>query len=996
MTVLKILIVQLSDIHCESEDKRLTKRFSKAVKAIKTIGKIDKAVLVFSGDLTNKAEKNEFKTGKQLLGRFIFDLGKELNCGYIHTKIVPGNHDILLPDGCRSAKEIEGWDKSEHIQEEIDKQKDFFEYSNSKHCFISDKLCDVETLVFGDVAIQFCLLNSAPFSTKDKLDKQFHYFPQYVSEKLARNADADLKVTVMHHHFEWCEWETKDLLKKAIASDDITFFGHDHKSESITTEISGGVTHNIIMGGEFSLKKNECSFNCIVYNSDSADIERFVFDWSQNDEIFIKKVQGKINCRKNDITPSEKYIEKILEDKQGISSHFTDYYVLPKLVAEGEAFSSKDSIDFIEIDDIFDAISTDKVIRITGVNGAGKTTLLKYLYYEAAQRGYYPLFVEKGLYKNSRMDKMLKDLFEDQYLPQTDNGYEKFLQAEDTKKIIFIDNLDLISNDTARANFIVNLLDRGYQVIYSTKEKGQDLEEMAKEHLKQKAISTIDITLFYKESRDKLVERVGAIYKKNEESISTIKSALDYMVQCQTSLFSFTPNNMLQYIKYFLRNTSVEQKGIQTISMVFEANIRSAIFDLEKPEIATLYLSAVEFIADQMYFELRTENINISKLEELIEKFNEKRKAGINAKVFKDTCIEARIFKDHKDSFYFSFYDKNAYAYFVAKNINKEFERNQANQTKLNYVMEHICFGINDIIVVFLAFIRNNTNIILNMAEQTTKLLHEYPEWNFDEKNIGFLHQSSKMAINAPNEKERKEAHEQIENVEKERHDIVKFRGIFDFDEDDVNTERYKILRALKYLQIIGRSFVDQYGDLEAEEIDRIVKSVFSDTQKLIFAILNPYQEKIDEIVKNIVEFSKQEFPNDEIDESEAREIVAQVGTILALNIMNDIAFNATNVSTIIALREGPIKTSNHNIFQLMMEENTGNTAEFVAKAVSLRKQLDNNPYAKMLVAQIARKHIIYTSNIDHRQIDKLLSGNVLSANNKAVLLLEQGTKSNR
>lgn len=79
-----------------------------------------------------------------------------------------------------------------------------------------------------------------------------------------------------------------------------------------------------------------------------------------------------------------------------------------------------------------------------------------------------------------------------------------------------------------------------------------------------------------------------------------------------------------------------------------------------------------------------------------------------------------------------------------------------------------------------------------------------------------------------------------------------------------------------------------------------------------------------------------------------------------------------------------------------MMEENTGNTAEFVAKAVSLRKQLDNNPYAKILVAQIARKHIIYTSNIDHRQIDKLLSGNVLSANNKAVLLLEQGTKSNR
>lgn len=992
---MKVLIVQLSDIHCESGDKYLTKRFRKAVNAIKTVGKVDKAIFVFSGDLTNKADKNEFKAGKKLLGMFVSELGKTLDCGYIHTKIVPGNHDMLLPDGCRDAKEIERWDKSEHLQEEIDSQKNFFEYSNSKHCFISDKLCDVDTLTLGDVAIQFCLLNSAPFSTREKVDKQFHYFPQYVGEKLSRNPDADLKVTVMHHHFEWCEWDTKELIKKAIASDDITFFGHDHKSEAITTEIAGGVTHNIIMGGEFSLKKNECSFNCIVYNSDSADIERFVFNWAENDEIFVKKSQGKINCRKNAITPSEAYIEKLLEDKQGISSRFTDYFVLPKLVAEGEAFSSKDSINYIEIDDIFNAISTDRVIRVTGVSGAGKTTLLKYLYYEAVQRGYYPLFIEKGSYKNSKIDKMLCDLFEDQYLPQSDNGYEKFLQAEDSRKIVFIDNLDLISNDTARANFIVNLLDRGYQVIYSTKEKGQDLEEMAKEHLKQKTISTIDITLFYKETRDKLVEKVGAVYKKNDESINTIKSALDYMVQCQTSLFTFTPNNMLQYIKYYLRNTSVEQKGIQTISMVFEANIRNAILDLEKPEIAALYLSAVEFIADQMYFELRTERIDTSKLEELIKKFNEKRRADINAKRLKDTCLEARIFKDYKDSFCFGFYDKNTYAYFVAKNINKEFERNQANQKKLNYVMEHICFGINDIIVVFLAFIRNNTNIILNMADQVTDLLHEYPEWDFDQKNIAFLHQSSKMAINAPNTKDRKEAHEQIENVEKERHDIVKFRGIFDFDENDVNKERYKILRALKYLQIIGRSFVDQYGDLEAEEIDKIVKSIFSDTQRLVFAFLKPYQERIDGIVRSIVEFSKQEFPDDAMDESAARELIGQVGTILALNIMNDISFNATNGSTIIALREGPTETSNHSILRLMMEENTGNTSEFVSKAVFLRKQLDNSPYAKMLIAQIARKHIIYTSNIDHRQIDKLLSGNVISPNNKANLLLEQGKKSN-
>jgi len=511
---MKVLIVQLSDMHCEASDLNLTQRFEKAVMAINTLGKVDRAVIVFSGDLTNTAGINEFKTAKRLLGYFTTTLSSVLNCGYIYTKIVPGNHDILLPEGIRNAKEIEGWNKEAHLQEEIDRQKSFFEYSNSKKCFLKNQLFDIDTVNLNGVSIQFCLLNSAPFSTRDNLNKALHFFPPYIGEKLSRLPNVDLKITVMHHHFEWCDWNTKELLKKAIATDDITFFGHDHKSEAVTTEIAGGTTYNIMMGGEFSLKKEDCAFNCLIYDSNTAEIDRYVFNWSEKDNIFLPKSQGKIHRRNKYLSPSEIYLKKLLEDKQGISESFADYFVLPKLVAEGDAFLAEENIKYVEIDDIFNAISTDRIIRITGVTGAGKTTLLKYLYAEAARRGYYPLFIEKRAYKDSRIDKMLRDLFEEQYLPQSDNGYEIYSQAEGNRRIIFIDDLDLITNETARAKLIVDLLDRGNLIIYSTKEKGQDLEEMAKERLKGKAISTIDITLFYKESRDQLVEKVGSIYKK--------------------------------------------------------------------------------------------------------------------------------------------------------------------------------------------------------------------------------------------------------------------------------------------------------------------------------------------------------------------------------------------------------------------------------------------------------------------------------------------------
>ena len=58
----------------------------------------------------------------------------------------------------------------------------------------------------------------------------------------------------------------------------------------------------------------------------------------------------------------------------------------------------------------------------------------------------------------------------------------------------------------------------------------------------------------------------------------------------------------------------------------------------------------------------------------------------------------------------------------------------------------------------------------------------------------------------------------------------------------------------------------------------------------------------------------------------------------------------------------------------------------------SLRKELDGIPFAKALIAQIARKHIIYTPSIKHREVDKLLSGKVLSATSKPALLLAKGT----
>lgn len=991
---MKLLFVQLSDMHCKSTDKELTQKLVKAVNAIKMLGKIDHAVLIFSGDLTDANTENEYKTGQHLIDKFISDLSNALDCGVIHTEIVPGNHDMDLPEGCRDAAIIETWNEDEHLEEELNRLGRFFDYAKTKHCFVNDKLCDVSILELGNTKVQICKLNSSPFSTRKPDDKQFHYFPSSVGENLQRNPKVDLKVTIMHHHFEWCEWNTKEMLKSAIATDDITFFGHDHKAEMLTTQYGNGLTTNIIMGGRFDLDlRHNAAFNTVIYDDEAKTIQTHEFVWSIEGELFIPKTRGTIEIRRQELTPTQEYLQRLLGDDQGICESILDYYALPKLSAEGGAFSLENSMCEISVEEIFETLKEVKAIRITGGTGAGKTALLKYLYYMSIDVGFIPLFIENRDYRDSRIDKMFKDLFDEQYGEPNEYAYIAYLQADGNSKIVFIDNIDLIKNTKACQNLVNTILESGRLLIYTTRDRNQDLEETVKNKIEGKEIATLEICPMYKETRDCLVDNVGRIFEKPCDEVEAVKASLDYMVQCQTGVFTFTPSNTLQYIKYFFQGGAKDKKGTQTISVVFETNIRNSILKAcKKDPTANLYLLLLEFLADQMYFNLKTELIGFDQFMTIIAEYNAKRKADVNAKHFLTICIEANILKQPSDSFSIGFYDKNTYAYFVAKALNRQFEKQPGNLAKLQFVMEHICFGINDTIIVFLSFIRSNTQIILKVAEQAQALLAEYPEWNFVERNIPFLHQTPELTGKMPSPKERKEAHQQTEKIEKERHDIIKFRGIFDYDENDVKKPRYLVARALKYTQLVGRAFVDQFGALEADEIDKLVETLYTAPQKIIFAVLKPYQEHCEQIVKSLCSFAEERIPEAHFTEEKIRELFGAAGTVLALNIMNDIAFNAANENTINVLRKWPAQNDNHKIFELMLEENTGNTAEFVQKAIALRKELEKSPFAKMLIAQIARKHIIYNGSIDHREVSKLLSGKVLAASNKPGLLLSKGT----
>lgn len=994
---MKTLFLQISDMHCKISDGGQKKKIDNMVAALKSLGPIQNAALIFSGDLSDSALENEFKVGRRILGYLLSNLG-EITNSWIPTFIVPGNHDMYLPQGCRGIDEIMNWNHQkclgEHIEEEIHRLDTFLEYAHSKNCFINDNLCDVRIISLGDIKIQVCLLNSAIFSTKRPDDKQAHYFPPYVGEKLVRDPSVDLKLTIMHHSYEWFEWNSKEMLRKRFATDDIVFLGHDHLDEMLNIQNANGENMDIVVGGKFGLNiQEEAAFNAIIYDTDKKKIERHEFNWKIDQQIFGSITREPIDIKKESLslTPCESYLDNFLEDKQQLAHRFTDYYVFPKLVPENKDFDPESS-DLIDENVCFNKLLKDGIVRISGKNNSGKSSLIRYLYFSSIKRGFSPLFIEKKNY-DSHLEKMFQDMFNLQY-GEKRIEYDRFMQLDFSKRIIFIDDFDKIKNEKARENLFQYILTYGGLFVYSTSEDGQNLEDIIKERLQGKSVFALRISPFLADKREELVLKITSLDKfKNKDQAQTIIMMLNYMVQSQAHFFTFTPGNIIQYIKFFLTNDTQEDKGAKTLSLVFETNIRNSIIESVGSSNAFIYLAALEHLANSMYFEFRNETITPDKFELVMKRFNKRRRTQINAKHFFDSCQKAKILQNVPSSFDICFSDKNAFAYFVAKYVNTELERDPSNQESISYIMNHICFGMNDTIVLFLSYIRSNSHIILNIASTANNILEKYPELNFDTRNIPFLTSYRALDITVPTAQDVKEHKQELAKIEEAHHEAVKFRGIFDYDEADVEKEKYRVLRALKYTQLIGQALVDQYGTLESDELDKMISSLYRNTQKILYAVLKPYQDHYEELIAGFSSFAKEIIPNEKITDEEIRKIFTESAILLVLNIMNDIAYNCSNSRTISLLSEFEKTTSNHQIQSLMMTENIGNTSRFVDHALLLNEIYNDNPLIRSFINQIACKHFYYMSKIDYRQTDRLISGKIFSTKGSKAMLIQHQQK---
>ena len=536
---MKILFLHLSDVHLTQETNLNEININAIVNSLSQMEKFDECVLVFSGDIANSGNKNEYKIAERMFGRIIKGINDKYfdNNKRIHTLIVPGNHDNLVRNSHRKREEIIGFYKDKktesHYYDDLVELNNFYNFANRNYCFCCNKNIEVRTLRFGSFTIKVNLINSAPFSLlgSENGDKGLHYLPGKEISKFDFDRQENYTISIIHHGPEWFEDETKKALYyKFYESTDLLFVGHEHFSLNETKTVNGrqiDVSSGVALYGT----KTEHGFNALVLDTNAASLIGYKFIhngriYKPSKEPVIKNkniiVKGKYKFTH---TPAyKKYLESDIEQREG--DNYLDYFVFPSLESKN-LNSQLDTININTEEKFMAVFKSNSRINIEGNLKSGKTTLTKYLCLMLTDE-YVPLLLSEENFGAKNNKNIIKNALEEQFGSDTD--CDEYLQLDKEKKVLIVDRYDRINKEKCDSFFKEFENQFGHIILMCGIDWNINIKEKALEELEEKEVLYLKISPFYYAKRAELIQKIcelsddkrtsdakGIAYKINEE-----------------------------------------------------------------------------------------------------------------------------------------------------------------------------------------------------------------------------------------------------------------------------------------------------------------------------------------------------------------------------------------------------------------------------------------------------------------------------------------------
>lgn len=963
---MKVLFLHLSDVHFKDNTFYSEKIINAQVQALNSISPFDKCFIMFSGDLTFSGQSNEYKKAGSYMGKLWKKICEKFSMyGNVYTRVVPGNHDINFHGESRDRTSIKSMINEgkidEIIEDELISFNNFYDHISKYNCFMTQKLCDYRVYEFDGKRIQINLINSELFSScNDTLqddDKGLHYLPNCVWDNIERKKDVDFVVTMSHRGPEWFDWDSGCAFKKHLfTSADLFLYGHEHFDDIHNLcQKDNYLVKSIAQGMDFS--QNKLSFSALLVDLNNNKIETKIFSWDNEEEMFISGNENvfdiqKIRNSQYLIEPNEKYKKEISldDDKHIISS----YYVFPGVEIEGkEKYEEiKNFSDFLKL------LTSKKQVIIEGNDSSGKTSLLKQAYISFIGT-YVPIYLNVDTIVKKDPETVLKNAFAAQYGEKTVD-YEKYLQIDQDKKIVLIDDLSKIKSKFIEPLYEYLFEKVGHIVCIVEPKQEIDFADMVKDRYQAEDVAKLSILPFYATKRLELIKKnLVCINNGGYNDLNAQAEAINKFIKDNIKLFSLSPRFIKMYVDYCINDTEMTSTNKNVFGRVFETNLVNRIRKFASDTDLDEYSVLLEEIAYQIHFKEKYP-LGVSDMVKIIEDYNRDYSMHVNVQKFCQVMVDAKVLVEEDNNYYF--YNDNFLAYFVAKSLNTKYNNGEGTD-ELQSLIKNICFNINGDILLFLSYITSNLGILSAIRRAAEDHMSEWDEFDIDKGNIGFILNAKCPVDTLPSDKERKHKEKRDENFEKmaSRQDTIERKQLYDYNKDDIETDGYKISQALRFMDLICKILPGFNHRLKTQEKINIAKDIYSFPNKIIYKMLAPIDKDFDNNVKEFYEILR-EIKKD-ITEDEVRQACINVAETLALNIYDISARLSATDKTIEVIEQEEKKNTNYLIQQVMFYENMGKFGAFTDKAIDLY-DATKVPLVKSMLTRIVHKHFLCNKDI--------------------------------
>ena len=962
---MKSILFVLSDIHMKDSqyiNRDIVRAMANVINTIEGVGNIG---VVIAGDLTYSGQVNEYKKIKMFCGFLISEINRALgSTKFINFYVVPGNHDINFEGKNRNRDDILQNIRSGNVEslvnDEINKFGNFYEFAEYNNCFKTEKIVDMRIFYSGFMKIQINLLNSELFSTlndeKGDDDKGVHYFPEEKIGFLSKRKFAKYVMSVMHRSPEWFEYDSmKKLKNKLYENSNIVIFGHEHNAD--LSLISRKENETLIINtGMFDFAKEEYKFSVISFDEETNVCDVFDYKWEEDERLFrrINSISSElIEINLDIMKPVNEFTKEFyyMENDNNIE----DIFVFPDL----EKKNLKETTSIKDIDDFFEKLKSNNVVYIEGNRNSGKSMLCKALYKKSYKLNMTPIYINMENAGNKKYKNLIHNAFSEQYGYDKDD-FEKFNQKGKAEKIVIVDNLDRVDQESLKT-FCDNIETEFKNVVYTytPSDKSNIVEEIKKNIDQQNNKYTI--LPFYlrkrKELINKLVQTAPIKIKKNQEKIEE----LNKFISDQLRIFSLDPSFITRYVDYYIKNNEHIESQSNVFGKVFESNITCSLQKVTSNDNIEEYYTVLELLAYKVHFSKKCP-FGISDINEVISKYNDEYMMKVDSSDFRKNIIKANIVDDIGDDKY-RFSNNSYLAYFTAKALSKKINELEGKED-LNWICKNLCFNINGEILLFLSYITNNKLILSYIFERTNEITSMWKEFDILNNNISFLSGNISEDIKLPTLKDQDKNDENLEKQEKAiiKNLSIKTKEIYDdYDETKIGSKQYVTSQAIGYLELICKILPNFNHDLKKEEKIQLVHSIYSCPNKICNEIFQNVDSNLQKTIDDLMNYCK--IKNLKLTKEEIVVELEKSAMYFILNLFDIVARLSVNLKTIETLNIENLDSINDELLNMMMYENLGKFTIFAEKA---NKIYDSNKkqIIKTMVRLVIQKHFICNKNL--------------------------------